>query len=175
MRNAALRFDTPAFALFAALGLGGCFGSRTPYVGPNESLKLFGDHGAAVRVHIGAQFGPSETIEFLWTGDAYELADTSGRQDPAEYRIAPLRDNWLITQRMERGVSEYGLARRESGRLWTYTPQCRDVTDDERKALGLTLLPNGTCWVTSPAQLRTAMQTLAKRNLKPDGYYELAR
>jgi hypothetical protein len=171
--GAVARIERPGFALLVALGLGGCFGSHTPYVGANESLKLFGDHGEATRVHIGA--GPSEDVEFRWTGDSYELFDDSGRRDPAFYRLAPLRDAWMITQRTERGVAEYGLARREGTRLWTYAPQCRDLSEADRRAVGVNMQPNGSCWVSSPAQLRGALQSLLPRNPKPDGYYELQK
>jgi hypothetical protein len=168
-----LRIEAPAFALMAALGLAGCFGSRTSFIQPRDSLKLFGERGQATRVHIGAMNGPSEDIEFVWTGDAYTIADPAGRHDPAAYRLAPLRDAWLITQRVERNVSEYGLARRDGERLWTYSPECRDLTDAERQALGLALEANGTCWISTPAQLKGAMGMILPRNPKPDGYYEL--
>ncbi len=79
----------------------------------------------------------------------------------------------MLTQRMEHGVSVYGLARRESGRLWTYSPQCKDLTDAEIRAAQLNLTLNGTCWIGSAAQLRRAMQMVLAHNPKPDGYFEM--
>jgi hypothetical protein len=169
----ALRIDRPALALMAALGLAGCFGSRGPFIAPKESLKLFGDRGAATRVHIGAMNGPSEEIEFLWTGDSYTIADATGRRDPANYRLAPFRETWLLTQRTERGIAEYGLAKRDGERLWTYSPECRDLSETDRRALGLALEANGTCWIASPTQLKDAMGAMLRRNPRPDGYYEM--
>lgn len=169
----ALRIEAPAFALLAALGLAGCFGSRSSFIAPRDSLKLFGERGQATHVHIGAMNGPSEDIEFLWSGDAYTMSDADGRHDPAAYRLAPLRDAWMITQRVERGVSEYGLARRDGDRLWTYSPECRDLSDADRRALGLSLEANGTCWIATPAQLKGALNLILPHNPKPNGYYEL--
>ncbi len=157
----------------AALGLGGCFGSRETFIGPADSLKLFGETGSAQRVHIGGVNGPNERIIYSWSGSAYRFVDAEGRRDPAEYRLAPLEGTWMLTQRMEHGVSVYGLARRESGRLWTYSPQCKDLTDAEIRAAQLNLTLNGTCWIGSAAQLRRAMQMVLAHNPKPDGYFEM--
>jgi hypothetical protein len=157
----------------AALGLGGCFGSRETFISPAESLKLFGDKGAAQRVHIGGVNGPNEKIIYSWTGSAYRIVDLEGRRDPAEYRVTPFEGAWMLTQRMEHGVSVYGLARRESGRLWTYSPQCKDLSDAEIRAAQLNLTLNGTCWIGSAAQLRRAMQLVLTHNPKPDGYFEM--
>lgn len=173
MRVSALRFEAPALALVAALGLGGCFGSRAPLLSAAESLRVFGNQGAATRVHIAGMYGPSEEVAFTWTGDGYAVTDTAGKRDPATYRIAAFRDSWLLTQRLERGVAEYGLARRDGERLWTYSPECRDLSEADRRALGLALEANGTCWIASPAQLRGAMGLILPKNPKPDGYYEL--
>jgi hypothetical protein len=173
MSFSALRLEAPALALMAALGLSGCFSSRTPLISGAESVKLFGDHGAATRVHIGAINGPSELVEFSWTGDAYAIAEAGGRRDPAIYRLAPFKQSWLLTQRVERGVAEYGLARREGERLWTYSPECHDLSDADRERLGLTLEANDTCWISDPTQLRGAMGLILPKNPRPDGYYEL--
>jgi hypothetical protein len=168
-----LRLDVPKIAVMAALGLGGCFGSRESFIGPKESLKLFGERGAAERVHIGDLYGPPEHIEFLWTGDGYAMFDAAGRREPVSYRITTLRDSWLMTQRLERGVSVYGLARRDGDRLWTYSPECRDLSDKDRATLGLRMEANGTCWVSSAQQLKSAMQIIIPKRIKADGYYEL--
>ena len=170
----ALRLDRPIVALMAALGLGGCFGSRETYIGPADSLKLFGEKGQAERIHIGGVNGRNESVSFSWTAGSYKFVDQSGRADPALYRVSPLTGNWLITQRLEHGVAVYGLARREPGRLWTYSPQCKDLTEAERRAANLDLTVNGTCWIGSAAQLRRAMQLMLPHNPKPDGYFELA-
>jgi hypothetical protein len=158
----------------AALGLGGCFGSRETFITPAESLKLFGDKGAAQRVHIGGVNGPTETIVYSWSGSSYRFADTEGRRDPAEYRLTTFEGAWMLTQRVEHGVAVYGLARRESGRLWTYSPQCKDLTDAEIRAAQLNLTLNGTCWIGNAGQLRRAMQLVLTHNPKPDGYFEMA-
>lgn len=158
----------------AAVGLGGCFGSRETLIGPGDSLKLFGERGQAQRVHIGGMNGPNEAIAYSWTGSAYRFTDAAGKADPAQYRLAPFSGSWLLTQRAEHGVSIYGLARRDGERLWTYSPQCKDLSDAEIKVAQLALTLNGTCWVGSAAQLRRAMQQILSRNPKPDGYFELA-
>jgi hypothetical protein len=168
-----LRLDRPILAFMAALGLGGCFGSRETLIGPAESLKLFGERGQAQRVHIGDFNGPNETLAYSWAGSAYRFTDEDGRADPAQYRLAPFTGPWMLTERLEHGVSVYGLARRESGRLWTYSPQCKDLTDSEIRAAQLDLTLNGTCWIGSAAQLRRAMQLILAHNPRPDGYFEL--
>lgn len=169
-----MRFDRPIFALMAALGLGGCFGSRETFIGPNDSLKLFGESGRAQRVHIGGVNGPNEAIVYSWADSGYRVSEVGGKSDPAQYRLAPLSGAWMLTQRLEHGVAVYGLARRESGRLWTYSPQCKDLTNAELKIAQLNLTINGTCWIGSATQLRRAMQLILAHNPKPDGYFEMA-
>ncbi|HVY03517.1 MAG TPA: hypothetical protein VG983_07660 [Caulobacterales bacterium] len=175
MSSLARRLDRAGLAIIAAMGLGGCFGSRTPLVPANESLKLFGERGAATRVEFGRMVGPPENVTFTWAGDSYRIADPREPRAQATYRIAPFQQNYLITQRFDHGVAVYGLARREGDRLWTYSPACQDLSDADRGALGLTLQADGMCWVTTPAQLKNAMRRASVRLLQPDGYFELKR
>ncbi len=173
MQGCARRFEHAGLAILASIGLAGCFGSKTPLVSEKESLKAFGESGSARRVEIGQMYGPAVEIVFIWSNASYLLADRSGRREPVAYRLAPLQEQWLLTQKSEGGVAAYGLARREGDRLWTYSPECRDLSEAERLSLQLALSPDGTCWLSSPAQLKESMKRLAKKPLKPDGYYEL--
>ena len=141
----------------------------------SESIKLFGDQGAATRVEFGRMSGPPENVTFAWAGDSYRIADPREPRGQAMYRIAPFQQNYMITQRLDHGVAVYGLARREGERLWTYSPACQDLSDADRAALGLNLQPDGMCWLTSTEQLKGALKRAAGHNLQPDGYFELKK
>ena len=141
----------------------------------SESVKLFGDQGAAARVEFGRMSGPPESVTFTWTGDGYRIADPREPRGQASYRIAPFQQNYMITQRLDHGVAVYGLARREGERLWTYSPACQDLTDADRAALGLNLQADGMCWISTPEQLKGALRRATGRNLQPDGYFELKK
>ena len=167
------RLEGAGFAIVAAIGLAGCFSSRQPLVAAGESLKLFGDQGAAKRVDFGRMNGPPEMVTFSWRGDSYAMADPREPRSQASYRIAPFKDAWLVTQRLDHGVAVYGLARREGERLWTYSPACQDLTDAERTALDLDQRPDGMCWIASADQLKGALRRVATKSLQPDGYFEL--
>jgi len=167
------RLDGVGLAIVAAFGLAGCFGSRQPLVPASESLKLFGDQGAAKRVEFGRMNGPPERIGFAWRGDSYAMSDPREPRSQASYRIAPFKDAWLMTQRLDHGVAVYGLTRREGARLWTYSPACQDLTDADRAALDLDLQPDGMCWIATADQLKGALRRISARSLQPDGYFEL--
>ena len=175
MSSLARRIDRAGLVIVAAVGLGGCFSSRAPLIPANESLKLFGDQGAATRVEFGRMSGPPERVTFSWAGDSYRIADPREPRGQASYRVAPFQQNYLITQRFDHGVAVYGLARREGGRLWTYSPACQDLSDGDRDTLDLKLQADGMCWITTPAQLKNAMRRATARTLQPDGYFELKR
>jgi hypothetical protein len=174
MNGLTYRLEGAGLAIVAAMGLAGCFGSRQPLVSPSESLKLFGDQGGAMRVEFGRMSGPPETITFTWRGDGYTMIDPREPRSQAGYRIAPFKDSWLVTQRLDHGVAVYGLARREGARLWTYSPACQDLTDADRAALGLDLQADGMCWLTTADQLKGALKRATAHSLQPDGYFELS-
>jgi hypothetical protein len=163
-----------AFALIAAASVAGCFTSRAALVQAPDSVKLFGESGLAKRVsysRMGA--GPlSETVRFTWTGDAYVLTGAAGQREAPSYRLSPLSNAWFLTQRVDGGWVDYGLARKVDAQLYVYAPQCQDLTAADRTVLGLTLKPDGACQAATLKQLRTAMAILAARNPKPEGYYE---
>ena len=173
MSALARRLDGAGMAIIAAVGLSGCFSSRASLVPAAESLKLFGEQGGATRVEFGA--GAPTHVAFTWKGDAYAIADPREPRNQALYRIANMRESWLVTQRMEHGVAVYGLARREGERLWTYSPACQDLPDADRVALNLTIQPDGMCWIASPDQLKGAMRKFTAKNLQPDGYFEITK
>lgn len=170
-----LRTARAAAAIAMALEVGACFSSRVPLIEPENSVSPFGESGAGRRVALSRSGkAATEPIFYRWVDRSYVLFAADGRREPLAYRLAPLEGEWYIAQRIERGVADYGLARREGARLWVYAPQCIDLPQVERDALALRLSANGECLVTSYAQLRAAMGVMQKKPIKPEGYYELA-
>jgi len=172
MSSLARKLESAGMAIVAAASLAGCFSSRAPLVSASDSVKLFGDQGEATRLDFGPANAPVH-IFFRWQGDSYSLIDPREPRGHALYRITPIRENWLLTQRMDHGVAVYGLARREGVRLWTYSPACQDLSDADRAGLDLTIQADGMCWLSTPEQLKGAMRKFAAHSLPPDGYFEL--
>jgi hypothetical protein len=166
----------PAAAVMAATMLSACFGSRAPLLGPADSAPLFGASGQARWVSFdGRHAGPMATVfNAVWEEDAYAVYTLKGQKEPAAYRFAPLDGHWLIVQSFETNSATYGLARREGGKLWTYTPECSALSDAERSALQLTMRLDGVCVMTSQKQLRATLKLIAARTTTPSGYYELS-
>ncbi len=163
-----------AIALLAAAS-SGCFGSRGPLIDARDSDMLFGREGIALRVTYAQVGGPAqETISFSWADGAYWMRQ-GGVSEPASYRMQKLDGAWYIWGKFDRSVAAYGLARKEGDRLWTYAPQCAHLSEAERQALSTTLQADGTCWLSSPAQLKAAMQAALIRNPQLIGYYEIVR
>jgi hypothetical protein len=162
-------------AIVAAASLAGCFSSRSQLIQPEDGIRLLGESGAAKRVDFGMINSAPSRVTFQWTGDAYLTKDPREPRGKPQFRIAELRDEWLITQRTESGVSVYGLARREGDRLWTYSPACQDLSDADRAAVNVTLEADGMCWLRTESQLRSAMSRSLSKGLQPDGYFELTK
>lgn len=136
---------------------------------------LFGREGVALRVTYAQFGGPAqEIIRFSWVDDAYWLRQGSQRE-PAAYRMERLSGDWYIWGKFDSSVAAYGLARKEGDRLWTYAPQCAHLSEAERQTLNTRMQSDGTCWLSSPDQLKAAMQVALGRKPQLIGYYEIVR
>lgn len=158
----------------ALLALPGCFASREPLVSQRESARLFGDQGFARRVSFDRMGGGplADLVAYRWNGDTYEIVSLANPRERVAYRVVPLDREWVLGQLVEGGRATYGLGRREGPRIWTYAPECRELTDADRTALSLSFVDGQTCLVESRAQLRAALAKAVERGLRPNGYYE---
>ncbi|MDX2235569.1 MAG: hypothetical protein NW200_13815 [Hyphomonadaceae bacterium] len=160
----------------ALLTLPGCFASREPLVTQRESARLFGDQGFAKRVSFDRMGGGplADMVAYRWNGDTYEIVSLANPRERVRYRVVPLNREWILAQVEEGGRATYGLGRREGPRIWTYAPECRQLTDADRDGLRLTFADGQTCLVENRAQLRAALERAVQRGMRPDGYYEAA-
>lgn len=163
-----------AAALAGAASVSACFSSRQPLIGSAESAAVLGAGGLGKRVVFenmaaGAQ---AERISIAWIDNAYVIFDAKGRREKITYRFAALGGDWLIVQRMDRAVTDYGLARLDDERLWLYAPQCMALSDAERQTIGASLGPDGACFLASIEQLKAALSLVAGRRPSAIGYFE---
>ena len=160
----------------ALLALPGCFASRDPLVTPRESQRLFGDGGFARHVAFDRMGGGplSDTVAYRWNGDGYDIVSLANPRERVTYRVTPLGRDWILGQTIEGGRATYGIGRREGGRIWTYAPECRALTDEDRAALQLAFNDGQTCLVSTRPQLRAALSKAMERGTRPNGYYEAA-
>ena len=164
------------FATAAALmALQGCFASREPLVTQQESARAFGQQGFARKVSFDRMGGGplSDLVAYHWTGSGYEIVSIANPRDRAQYQVALLDREWILAQVIEGGRATYGLGRREGPRIWTYAPECRQLTDGDRAALKLEFADGQTCLVESRTQLRAALARAVQNGLRPNGYYEV--
>lgn len=167
---------TRTLALAGAIALlPGCFASREPLVTARESVRVFGNEGYAKRVAFDRMGGGplAEAVIYRWTGDSYEIVSLANPRERITYRVAPLDRVWLVAQVIEGGRATYGIAKIDGPRVWTYTPECRGLTDADRTELKIEYLDSQTCLVGDRAQLRAALQRALQQGLRPQGYYEI--
>jgi hypothetical protein len=159
----------------AMLALPGCFASREPLVTARESAQLFGPGGYARHIAFDRMGGGplANAVSYRWTGDGYEIVSLANPRERVTYRVAPLDRVWLVAQVIEGGRATYGIGKIDGPRVWTYAPECRQLTDADRIALNLEVLDSQTCLVSDRAQLRTVLQRALQRGLRPQGYYEV--
>lgn len=158
----------------AVLALPGCFASREPLVTARESLRAFGAEGFAKRVAFDRMGGGplADLVAYRWTGDAYDIVSLANQRERITYRVAPLDRVWLVAQVIEGGRATYGIGKIDGPRVWTYAPECRQLTDADRTELHIDFLDSQTCMVDDRAQLRAVLQRSLQRGLRPQGYYE---
>ncbi len=157
------------------LALPGCFASREPLVTVRESAQLFGAGGYARHVAFDRMGGGplANAVSYRWTGDGYEIVSLANPRERVTYRVAPLDRIWLVAQVIEGGRATYGIGKIDGPRVWTYAPECSQLTDADRTELNLEVLDSQTCLVSDRAQLRTVLQRALQRGLRPQGYYEV--
>lgn len=155
--------------------LPGCFASREPLVTARESAQLFGREGFAKRVSFERMGGGplADMVTYRWIGDGYEIVSLANPRERVIYRVAPLDRVWLVAQVIEGGRATYGIGKVDGPRVWTYAPECRQLTDADKEELKLEQLDSQTCLVADRAQLRTTLQRALQRGLRPSGYYEV--
>lgn len=160
----------------ALLALPGCFASREPLVTARDSQRLFGDEGFARHVAFDRMGGGplSDMVAWRWNGDGYDIVSVANPRERVTYRVTPLSRDWLLAQTIEGGRATYGIGRLEGNRIWTYAPECRVLTDEDRAALHLAFVDGQTCLVETRAQLRAALSKAMERGTRPNGYYEVA-
>jgi hypothetical protein len=158
------------------LTLPGCFASREPLVTARESAQLFGPGGFARHVAFDRMGGGplANAVSYRWTGDGYEIVSLANPRERVTYRVAPLDRIWLVAQVIEGGRATYGIGKIDGPRVWTYAPECSQLTDADRSSLSIEFLDSQTCLVDDRAQLRAALQRALQRGLRPQGYYEVA-
>lgn len=160
----------------AMLALPGCFASREPLVTVRESAQLFGPGGFARHIAFDRMGGGplADAVSYRWTGDGYEIISLANPRERVTYRVAPLDRVWLVAQVIEGGRATYGIGKIDGPRVWTYAPECSQLTDADRTSLNIEFLDSQTCLVSDRAQLRSALQRALQRGLRPQGYYEVA-
>lgn len=156
--------------------LAGCFASREPLLTERESVALFGLAGFARHVAFDRMAGGplADAVSYRWTGDAYEIVSLANPRERVTYRVAPLDRVWLVAQVIDGGRATYGIGKIDGPRVWTYAPECSQLTDEDRSSLNLAFLDSQTCLVGDRAQLRAVLQRALQRGLHPQGYYELS-
>ena len=158
----------------AMLALPGCFASREPLVTERESAQLFGPGGFARHIAFDRMGGGplADAVSYRWTGDGYEIVSLANPRERISYRVAPIDRIWLVAQVIEGGRATYGIGKIDGPRVWTYAPECRHLTDEDRTSLRIEFLDSQTCLVSDRPQLRAALQRALQRGLRPQGYYE---